>query len=169
MLIEINSSMQTLNQNCDIREICTSISTPRKFNLLLIFLVLAVILLPVHEILHKHTSIQYQRAKTAQQPAKVHRDVFAIYRACFSRRTHTVLAPAPWVVHQDAKYVCKIPKTCKQEEQHADALGGLATIVEEKLRYAGTQVEDSTDVAGDLAPEIEVQSRIGGVVVAVVV
>lgn len=65
------------------------------------------------------------------------------------------------LVHQDTEHVGEVSQASEEEEEHADAFCRLAAVVEQELRNTGSEIQDCADVAGDLAPEIEMQCGLG--------
>lgn len=123
--------------------------------LLIPFLLVSLILL-IQKILHEDPRVQEQRAQAPRQPARIHGDVFPVQASRLSR-----FAPpgvlAHGAVREDAQHVGEVADTGEEEEEHGDALGALAAVVEEQLGHARSEVQDSADVAEDLAEDVEVK------------
>lgn len=61
-------------------------------------------------------------------------------------------------VSKDAQYISQVPDACKEEEEHADALCTLTSIVQEELRDARAEIENSAEIPEDLTPKVEVNN-----------
>jgi hypothetical protein len=119
----------------------------------LFLLITLLIFLPIQKILYKNPRIQHQRPKAAQQPAQIHRNIFPIQRPRLA--VPTVPLVTDRLVRHDTEHVREVPDTSKEEEEHGNAVGGFAAVVEQELRNAGPEVQRGADVAEDLAPEVE--------------
>lgn len=62
------------------------------------------------------------------------------------------------VVGEDGEEVRYVSEAGEEEEEAGQSFGGLATVVEQDLWKAGTEVEQGTSVAKDLTPERKLQS-----------
>lgn len=59
------------------------------------------------------------------------------------------------LIREDREHVRQVPDAREQEEEHGDALGRFAPVVEQDLRHARPEIENCAQVAEDLAPEGE--------------
>lgn len=107
----------------------------------------------VVEILAEYNEVHQKSNDGACQPAKVHQHVFSVNATCLSRLA--VVVPALRLVSKDGQNVRYVTETSKYEEEHAEAFGRLATVVENELGHSRGDVEDGAKVAEELSPDIE--------------
>src|SRR5436305_49968 len=111
------SNIYTPHQPSLLNKTFTQLTFPPSHMHSLRLLVITPLLSHIHEVLHKHTRIQKQRPKAAQQPTEIHSNILAVNRSRFAILTHTSLSTASRLVHHNTKHIRQIAKTRKQEEQ----------------------------------------------------
>lgn len=60
-------------------------------------------------------------------------------------------------VGKDGEYVGDVTETCEKEEEHAQAVGGLAAPIEDQLGQAGGDIGDSAEPSKELAQDVKFQ------------
>lgn len=114
-------------------------------------------LLAIDPELGKDQQVEEKRPSAPDQPARVDEYISPILRTPFSVFTlycskFSLQLPTFWLVCEDAHDIRQIAHTCEQKEEHTDALGALAAVVEEQLRHPRAKVERSAKIAEDLSP-----------------
>lgn len=110
----------------------------------------------VNEVLDKDAKVHEEGNKTTCQPAKVDQDVSSVNASSFA--VLALVRAALRLVGEDGKDVGDVSKAGKQEKQHAQPVGGLASVVQDELRQARGNVCHHAEIAKNLANGVEFKS-----------
>lgn len=92
--------------------------------------------IPINEKLCKNPHVQKQGPQAPRQPRSINQNIPPIDGPRFTICTASSPASAVWLVGENAEDVSEVSDAGEEEEEHGDAFGALASIVEKELRYA---------------------------------
>ncbi len=92
------------------------------------------VILVIDEELGEYAQIEQQSAETAGQPGSINEHIPAVYPALLAGLAFRVATHG--VIGEDAEDVGQVAQAGEEEEENADALGGLAPEIQEELGEA---------------------------------